>query len=189
MNQAAAARLYLRIFLLTGIPFGVLIGLYDSITFARSMSAALGGLIAGVIFGALIAAFGGTRQLRAARQAVYTDPANPGLSQRARINLPRPPQQSYALAQQVLRTLLARITAEDAATGRITAQTPMSWQTFGETLTITVESATPATSSVLIESHPRLRFTAVDYGTGRRHVEQIAATLTDLAARGRAQPR
>ncbi|MFB8004405.1 hypothetical protein [Nocardia sp. NPDC056000] len=189
MNQAAAARLYLRIFLLTGIPFGVLIGLYDSISFARNTSAVLGGLIAGVIFGALIAAFAGTRQLRAARGAVYTDAANPGLSQHARIHLPRPPQQSYALAQQVLRTLPARIATEDATTGRITAQTPMSWQTFGETLTITVESDTPDTSSVLIESRPRVRFTAVDYGTGRAHVERIAATLTDLAARGRARPR
>ncbi|MEV6070661.1 hypothetical protein AB0L82_29310 [Nocardia sp. NPDC052001] len=189
MNQAAVARLYLRIFLFTAIPFGVLIGLYDSITFARTTSAILGGIIAGVIFGALIAAFGGTRQVRAARAAVHTDASDPGLSQRARIHLPRSPQQSYALAQQVLRSLPARITTEDAATGRITAQTPMSWQTFGETLTITVESDTPDTSSVLIESHPRLRFTAVDYGTGRHYVERIAATLIDLAARGRARPR
>ncbi|WP_330181806.1 hypothetical protein OHB26_36570 [Nocardia sp. NBC_01503] len=189
MKNGAAVRLYLRIFLLTGIPFGVVIGLYDSITFAGGTAAILGGVVTGAIFGALSAGFGGTGQLRAARAAVYTDATDLRLPQSARIRVERPAPQAYALAQQVLRALPARITAEDAVLGRITAQTGITWQSFGENIAIAIESDGADAAEVLVEGRPRLRFTAVDYGLGRQRVERIAANLTDLAARGRARPR
>lgn len=189
MKNGAAVRLYLRIFLLTGITFGVVIGLYDSITFAGGTAAILGGVVTGAIFGALSAGVGGTRQLRAARRAVYTDANDLRLSQRARIRVERPAPQAYALAQQVLRSLPARIIAEDAVRGGITAQTGITWQSFGENITVAIESDGPDAAAVLVDSRPRLRFTAVDYGLGRQRVERIAADLTDLAARGPARPR
>lgn len=185
MNRGAVVRLYIKMFLLAGIPFGVVIGLYDAIMFSPSGSALLGGLLAAVAFGAVMSAVAGTRQLRSARKSVYTDPADLGVRQRARVRLTQPRQQAFAAAQQALEGLPARITGADAASGRISGKTGMSWQSWGENLTLTVESDASNGSSVLIESRPRFPVTIADYGVGRTNVEHIAAALTYRINRGR----
>jgi hypothetical protein len=76
--------------------------------------------------------------------------------------------------------LNAEIRESDAAAGRYTARTRLSWRSFGEN--VTVELNGDATAPVAhISSRPVIRTTLIDYGKGRRNVQQVAAALRGLS--------
>jgi hypothetical protein len=63
LNPAIDLRLYVKLALATGVPFGVIIGV------THAIRPASGAVISGVVFGTLMSAILGTFQLRADRAA------------------------------------------------------------------------------------------------------------------------
>ncbi|OAA23230.1 hypothetical protein UG55_103918 [Frankia sp. EI5c] len=164
-----AARLYLRLMVGLGTPFGVLVGLY-------TWNAAAG-LIMGLSFGALMAATVGTLTLRGHRGL------GGALSPRV-CEVLQVPAESVVIrrrALDALRALQAEIVAVDVSDSvdvpdSVVGRTRVSWRSWGERITVELRPVESITR-VTIRSRPRVRTTLVDYGRGRRNVEYLVRTL------------
>ena len=165
---------YGLVFLGTGVPFGVLMGLFFSVLFDLSSTEGLfAGLAMGVVFGAAMALVLGTTQLVGNRGA----PRGASLSPRQTREVPV--ADGPDLADRIvaaLRSLPAEVTAVDVPAGRYVARRGVSWKSWGEDVVVQL-SGDPAHPLATVSSRPRLATTLIDYGRGRRNVEHVVAAL------------
>lgn len=173
-----ALRVYGTLFLVTGVPFGVIMGLSLAAVYGLFLGDAGGGFVSGLalgaLFGALMSAILGTAQLLGTRGTP------PGESLRPRQERQVPVAAGPELGDRVvaaLRALPAELTAVDVPAGRYSARTSWSWKSFGEDVVVQL-SGDPAAPVALVSSVPVVRTTLVDYGKGRRNVEHVVRALT-----------
>lgn len=149
-----AVRLYLKVLVWTGLPVGAVAGLAAG----DLVSGALVALSATAILGTIVLlrhpVVGGDQSVRVA--------ADPAVVRRRVL--------------EAFRALPARIvTAEDV--DRVVARTGMSWQSWGERITVDLHAAAGFTD-VRVRSSPRLKSTPYNYGgKDRRNVEYLVNAL------------
>lgn len=174
--------MYVRIFLCTGISFGLVECAVQAILVGsrRGWDAALdqglrAGLLAGLLFGAAMSATLGTMALLATRRQGTGALL---VRQQRRIEL-------RGARDDVIRTVagaLSRIPGAggprfDALAGLVEVRTAWSWKSFGELVTARIEAAGPGLHLVHVESRPRLRTTIVDYGANAANADAALALL------------
>ena len=165
---------YGLVFVGTGVPFAVLMGLFFAALFDLSgLEALLIGLAMGVFFGAVMALVLGTAQLAGNRGA----PRGASLSPRQSRDVPI--VNGPDLADRIvaaLRSLPAEVTAVDVPAGRYVARRGVSWKSWGEVVVVQL-TGDPAHPVATVSSRPRLGTTLIDYGRGRRNVEHVVGAL------------
>lgn len=156
------ARLYLKLLLGMGIPFGLMTGL----TTGRPNV----GIATGLTFGLTMSAIVGTLTVRGHRHL------GGDLSPRAAsvVRVSAAPAVVRRRVLDALPVLSARIVTDEA--DRIVACTGMTWRSWGERITVDLDAAAGFTD-VTLGSSPTLRWTLVDYGKGRRNVEYLVRAL------------
>ena len=68
--------------------------------------------------------------------------------------------------------------------GRVGGSTGMSWLSWGETLSVSVDGVGPQGTSVTVRSASAMPFQLIDYGRNRRNVEKLAGQLSGRLAPG-----
>ena len=168
-----ALRSYGLAFLGFGIPMGLLVGLTTGIWLGSLSAGLLAGLAGGAIMGGAFALVIGTLDVVANRGGSRRGPFGP--RQEATVTI-RPEIDLPDRIQAALRQLNAEIGETDVAAGLYKARTRWTWRSFGEDVTVHV-TGDPNAPVAHITSRPVVRTTLIDYGKGRRNVEQLAAAL------------
>lgn len=164
----------LRTTLRAGVPFGMAMG---GIYYAqhRQVVALLGGVVAGLVFGVAMAALQGRGEKRLQRIGLPVGDMTP--VQERTISLTVDPHAAIDRAKDALLVIRKlRPNTIEVGANQISASTGMTWQSFGERISIDVQS-TPTGASVHVSSRPRLATTTMDSGKGYENVELFARAL------------
>jgi hypothetical protein len=168
-----AVRSYGLAFLGFGIPMGFIAGLGTGLWLGSATAGLLAGLAGCGIMGGAFALVIGTLDLVADRDGRHGGPAGP--RQEASVPVPAGSDLPDRI-ESALRQLNGEIRQKDVAAGRYLARTRWSWRSFGENVAVEL-TGDPAAPVAHITSHPVVRTTLIDYGKGRRNVQQVAAAL------------
>ncbi len=169
---------YIKIFLTTGIPFGLVFGTFYHMQ--RGFPAGLiAGLIGGMFVGSTLSLILGFLHRRSVKQLPYEDYEDAlEVKQERRMVLPLSYDKTFNLCIESLKEIKrASINKLDRSQGRIVGRTGMSSKTLGERIIFKVESVDEEKTSVYVLSEPVSPTTAVDYGKNLENVERISAFL------------
>jgi hypothetical protein len=165
-------RTYALIFVATGVPFGLIVGL-ASVVFVGSQAVLWPAIVAGAGFGGVMAGVLGSLDALSYRGAPPGAPRGPRQSATV---LVRPGSDLSERVRAALASLPAAVTVADDASGRYEATTRVSWKTWGERVTVQL-SGDPAAPEACVTSRPRISTTLIDYGKGRSNVETVVRAL------------
>lgn len=173
-HPRASIPLGYRMFFLTSVPFGLVMGLLAS---PGGLSQALWlGLLSGLTFGTAMTLFLGwahvlsTTRLGAQRAVLE-------VRQRKRLSLPIAPPTLHARLRGVFAELgVHTLSIDDEGAGVIAGETPRTLRSWGERLRAEI---VPLGSGceVILSSEPRLAMTLVDYGKNLDNLERITELL------------
>lgn len=165
----------LKIFLYTGVPFGILMALVHTISDGL-VEPVVWGLVSGTLFGLMMAFAIGFLQRNAVKKYGWAEGEVPAVNQRRDVDIALTPDVAFELAERAVAALPAKVVTKDSSTWSIQATTGMTLKSWGERLSVHVESR-PAGCVVRIGSRPRFTLTVADYGKNRVNVERIANRL------------
>ncbi|MGO9993506.1 MAG: DUF6404 family protein [Steroidobacteraceae bacterium] len=159
----------------TGVPFGLVMGVSYFLQH-RQPAAILGGLIAGLLFGIAMAVYQRRGEKRLQKLGLNAGDMNP-LQERT-FSLAVDANAAMEKAKIALLSI-RKIRSNSIKTNgsRITASTGITWQSFGENISLDV-LPTAAGSSVRISSRPKIITTIKDGGKGHENVELFAKAPT-----------
>ena len=167
--------LYIKLFLTTGVPFGLVIGLFS----ALSNGVAVGlssGLAQGFFFGITMSIVLGTmHKLKTKAQSRRTSGTGP--NQNVEITLEGSKERCFQKCLSSLIELQVKIINKDSEGGVIEGQTNWTWKSFGEKIHLTVTENGKGKVKVMVSSIPKWKPTVVDYGKGIENVDSIIKSL------------
>lgn len=168
----------LKIFLISGIPFGAVTGtvyafLYDF------RSGLISGLCAGLFFGLCVSFILGFLHGRAVKRIAHTEsPETLGVHHIREVALQQPYDTAFALCIESLRMFKRCVIREESRPrGKIIARAGINWKTWSDIITFDVNEIAGGTT-VRISSRPAARTTLVDFGKNLENVEKISRFLT-----------
>lgn len=142
----------------------------------RYVSAAIGGLISGIIFGAAMVLFTRRGLQVLERQGIDAGDLKP--IQEREIGLHVEAREAFELSRKALLAIpTLRIEREDSNSGEIHARTRSTMRSFGEHVTVRIRSFPWGEAQVCVRSEPRVQSTVVDFGKGVENVELFAREL------------
>lgn len=169
-------KLYLKLFLATGIPYGLIMGLYrgDATT----------GLVLGSFFGLFMSLSLGTMHfIYSKKLKSYGSGNTTGVHQEKTLELQLPFYKICNLCITSLEAVNGRIVEkseqEEGTSAKVVAKTKMTWKSFGESIQFDIHKINSDKTEVKISSKPTLGTTLVDYGRNLENIEKISDFLTD----------
>lgn len=166
-------RLYIKLFLAFGVPFGLLMGLfypYPALV-----------LLVGILYGAVMSGVFGTLQHRSVKgkKQTHTD----GVKQAREFEIDLPYQQAFSACLDAVNEIQrAKIQMANSHTGVIRARTGINLMTYGEIITFHLQPLDADTTLIRIDSRPRLKTTLIDYGRNLEHVNRLSLYLRQRSA-------
>lgn len=173
-------RLYSKLFLGTGIPFGIFIGIFYSLKYEFPIGL-ISGLFAGLFFGGLMSLILGTIHKKSVKKIQSKEAEDlEGVHQIRKIELSIPFDKAFDLCTKSINQIKkGKILKKDRTNGKINAKASMTWKTFGDKIKFSLIKLNDDTTEVEISSRPIVRTTLVDYGKNLRNVEIIEAFLRE----------
>lgn len=166
---------FLQVALRAGVPFGVAMGLFYYVQ-NRQPIAILIGLIAGLLFGIAMAFTQRCGERRLQRLGLSTGDMRP--VQERTVSLPLDINAALMKSRTALNAIRKVQTASIFINeNQITATTGMTWQSFGERISVDIQPAADG-STVRISSRPKVATTIMDSGKGLENVELFARSVT-----------
>ena len=164
---------YLKLFLATGIPFGISMGMFYSLH--GVFEGLMVGLLAGLFFGGFMSLLLGFLHTWSVKRI------SSGKSEEATsvhhvrsVELRLPYDKAFNLCIESLSLLKKyRIIEEDRSQGKIVAKTGMTWKSWGEVITFEVGEIGNDRTQIEVSSRPAVRTTLVDYGKNLENVKTI----------------
>jgi hypothetical protein len=167
--------MYLKIFLVTGILYGLSIGILAG--FETGVESGIkSGASSGFIFGLFMSLILGTIHKLKTRKMAKAGDVTP--TQSATIELGCNLALAFDKCIQALNQFGAKIELQDKVKSEIKATSGMTWRSWGEVLTVRLSRIDTEKVKIEISSSPKLKMTLVDYGKGRENVEKITKILT-----------
>ncbi len=168
----------LKIFIASGIPFGI----FTAILFSSLYGANVGlssGLISGLIFGFIMFIILGFLHSRAVEKiAGEKTEESMGTYQERNIKLQLPYDRTFDLCIKSL-SLISRckVREEDRSQGKIIAISSINWKTWGDTISFDITRISNKDTAVKVSSRPTSWSTLVDYGKNLENVKTIVSFL------------
>jgi hypothetical protein len=161
-------KLYLQLFLVAALGYGMVASLI--------LSNLMIGTLFGVSIGIVLAAIFGTLQHQAFEGKKQD--ADRSVHQARDIELDLPYVEAYRLCLEAL-TSLGRVSLKHTnhLEGVIEARTSLNWQTYGERISFYLTRLDSHTTQVHIESHPRIKVALTDFGRNLHNVNQLSVFL------------
>jgi hypothetical protein len=173
------SNLFLKLLLLSGIPFGFLISILSTKN-GEISNIILNGILSGMVFGTLVSYILISLHKSLSRKVV-TDSFNHdfAIHQKRRIELPISYEDAYSLCLQSLNVInRSSVTSQSINKGEIRARAGLNWKTWGDNVFIKLIKGEGSTI-VEISSMPSARSTLVDFGKNLDNVERIKRFLLD----------
>jgi hypothetical protein len=168
----------LKIFLATGIPFGI----FSAVLFSHFYGFSAGlpaGLLSGLFSGFLMFIILGFLHSRAVEK-VGGDRSEAAMDicQVREIELHLHYDKAFDLCIKSLRLIgICRIQNEDRYEGKIIAKSSINWKTWGDTITFEITGISSEKTALKVSSRPTSRYTLVDYGKNLHNVKTIISFL------------
>jgi len=167
-------KVYIKLFLAAAIPYSLALSLL--------FRSPILGTVLGVFFGVLIAGVFGTLQVHSMQGKKRAD-ASYAVHQTREIEIDVPLDQALVLARAALQSIAGVIIKPTpTAPHKIEARTGLNWETYGERITLSIAPLDADTTTIRIESRPRLRTTLIDYGRNLHYVNAISQFLREHTA-------
>jgi len=164
--------IYLKLFLATGIPFGILVGI---------LSGPVYGLSAGIFFGGFMSLIlGFLHSWSVKRMPSGKSEEAKGVYHVRNIDLQLPYDKAFDLCIESLDLIKrCKIRKEDRSQSKIDARAGITWKTWGDTISFDVRKIDNDRTQVEVSSRPSVRTTLVDYGKNLENVERISSFLKE----------
>lgn len=168
----------LKIFLASGIPFGIFTAVLFSYLYGYKIGLP-GGLISGLIFGFVMFIILGFLHSRAVEKiAGHISEESMATCQVRNIELQLPYDSTFDLCMKSLNLISrCRIQEEDRSQGKITARSSVNWKTWGDTISFDITGISNEKTAVKVSSRPTARSTIIDYGKNLENVKIIVSFL------------
>ncbi|MEZ5503449.1 MAG: hypothetical protein R3E50_12660 [Halioglobus sp.] len=162
---------YLKIWMKSGAFFGIGMGLFYTFQQNNYISGAIGGVIAGFLFGAAMAGFSFASDRKMKEKGMVTESTSVHQTKSLRISLP-----IETVEPIILKAILSipKTKLKNTSGNQFEAKTGMTWKSFGEEILVTLDEDG---SSVIarMSSKPSLKTTIVDYGKNIENVHAISS--------------
>ena len=173
-------KIYLKLLLTTGVPFGILAGVIYSLLFSP-LTGLIAGLLAGILFGGLMSLILGTLHTWSVKRLPFKSKNVMDIHQVRSVEMKLLYDKVFDLCIESLRLIRkCRIVEENRSQGKIIARTGITWKSWGEIITFDIRKMNDVIQ-VEISSRPVVRTTLVDYGKNLENVEKIASFLEEHA--------
>ncbi len=169
--------LFFKLLLMSGIPFGCLMGVM-SFQMGDNADAIRNGILSGLICGTLVSYILISLHKSLSRKVV-SDASMPdyNIHQVRRIVMGIPFEKAFSRCIQSLKTVnMCRIISQNPDKGEIRARAGLNWKTWGDDININLTEG-KETTGVEISSRPSARSTLVDFGKNLDNVERIRRYL------------
>ena len=169
--------LFVKLLLMSGIPFGFLMGIM-SLQMGDNADAIRNGILSGLLFGTFVSYILISLNKSLSRKVV-SDASMPDfdIHQVRRIVMGMPYEQAFSQCIQSLKTInRCRIISQSLDNGEIRARAGLNWKTWGDDININLTEGKD-TTEVEISSRPSARSTLVDFGKNLDNVERIRRFL------------
>jgi hypothetical protein len=171
-------KLYFKIFLATGVPFGIIMGCYFGSTSSMDLGIYLG-IMSGLFFGLVVSACLGTLHKIKTKGMSSVEGDDVGPNQTLTVTIDDSIDVAFEKCERAVGTVLhGNVTEIDRESGTITAATSMSWTSFGEKIRVVLSADEGGRTRVTVSSAPKLKMTLLDYGKGRQNVESVVNFIT-----------
>ncbi len=178
-------RLFLKLFLGMGVPFGIVavilmgptgIWLGSSAPFGWAVGGALGvasGLAAGALFGGPMALILGAIH--------FSQTDDPNVRHQRMLRIDASLDRSTQLCVEAMEALPG-VRGVGGQAGRLTAKRRTSWRTWGDRISCHISQGSPGEQKIVLCSRPSLPTTIVDYGSNLRNVQALESYLLEMGA-------
>lgn len=175
-GRSRALTSYLKSVVIFGVPFGVMAWLMGSLgERANTLHYMAQGLLFGAGMGAWALWWTRRNRRRLEEKGIQAEDMAPRQEREIQVSLP--PEVALDACVRVLKQISkAKVLATDASTGICTAQTGVTWRSFGERITTKVYAEGPG-SRIRISSVPRMPTAMLDGGRGLENVETVRKSL------------
>lgn len=178
------AMLFLKLFVATAIPFGLVVGLLCAglgaligalpgapISLAHGAAGGFAlGVAAGVPFGIAVAIILGLLH--------FSQTTDPRVRHRRRLVLETSQAEASDMCIEAIHSIPnALVDEESSGKSNITAKKGFTWRSWGDSIRCDIEPTAPNQQTIVIESRPQLRMTIVDYGSNLDNVETVVSHL------------
>ena len=171
--------LYLKLFLGTGIPYGLLMGALYSLKLGF-LPGLIGGLFAGLLFGCFMTLILGLWHTLSVKRMGYakSDDEAMGVHHIRNIELPLGYGRVFDLCIASLNVIKkCKIRKEERSEGNIEVKTGITWKSFGERISFNICEINDSKTQVKVSSRPAIRTAVVDFGRNLDNVEKIIGFL------------
>ena len=168
----------LKIFLASGIPFGILAAVLFSFLYGINTGLS-GGLVSGLLFGSLMFFILGVLHSRAVKKiAGDTSEESMATCHVRYIELPLPYDKTFDLCIESLELISrCKIYEEERSQGKIVSRSSVNWKTWGDTISFEITGISNESTAVKISSRPTTKSTIVDYGKNLENVNKVVGFL------------
>jgi len=168
----------LKIFLSSGIPFGIFMAILFSLCYGINVGLS-GGLISGLIFGFLMFIILGFLHSRAVQKiAGDRSEESMGTCQVRNTELQLSYNRTFDLCIKSLDLISrCRVHEESRSHGKIIARSSVNWKTWGDTISFDITGISDEKTAVTVTSRPTSWSTLVDYGKNLENVKTIVSFL------------
>jgi hypothetical protein len=168
----------LKIFLATGIPFGIFMAILFSLCYGINVGLS-GGLISGLIFGFIMfIILGFLHSLAVEKIAGDRSEEAMGTCHVRNIELQLPYERAFDLCIRSLDLISrCKVEEEDRSQGKIMARSSVNWKTWGDTISFDITRTGNESTAVKVSSRPTSWSTLVDYGKNLENVKTIVSFL------------
>ncbi len=164
-------KLYIKLFFITGIPFGIIMGMVSIISERLSIEAGIYlGVETGLFYGFFMSLILGTRHRSQIKKLGLNVNAHVSPIQTETLCIEEEYEIAFEKALRSLMRMKANIISSEKYKGEIVAKTPMSWSGFGEDMTVHLSKEDESLTRVSVTSRPVLKATMIDYGKGRKNI-------------------
>ena len=176
----------IKIFLASGIPFSIFIGILNSYIYGIP-AGVISGLIAGAVFGFLmffILGFLHGRAVKKIGDGKFGDETGVDHTRSIELNLPYDCVFDLCIRSLGLITN-CKVLEEDRANGIIIAKAGINWKTWSDKVSFYINGIGNNRTNVNVSSRPTARTTIVDFGKNLDNVESIVSFINTSAGAGR----
>ncbi|MCP4269696.1 MAG: hypothetical protein GY777_29680 [Candidatus Brocadiaceae bacterium] len=167
-------RQYLKIFLSTGVLFGLFTGIFYSVQYGVTKGIILG-ISGGLFFGFFMSLILGTMHKVFSKRVQSEDAKDrENVHQIRKIKISFSFDSAFdACIKSIDKIKKSKILEESRSNGKIDAKVGMTWKTFGDRIKFIVTRIDENNTEIEVSSRPAIRTTLVDYGKNLENVQII----------------
>ena len=171
---------YLKLFLATGIPFGIVMGVLYLLQHGF-LEGLIAGLFSGLFFGGFMSLILGTLHSWSVKRILPEKPKpSMGVHHVRNLELQVSYDKVFDLCIESLNLIKrCKIRKENRPQGKIDARAGITWKTWGDVILFDVRKIDIDRTQIIVSSRPAVRTTLVDYGKNLENVERISSFLEE----------